>query len=129
VQFGATRTVTKRSGREVAVGEHALHIQCPWRILKDKAVVVSEADYWWDETSDNSAELGNTVGELIDDVPRTFDLLRAHWHQLEIAIEGGVELHAFVFASSLNDPVEAFRLLCPGSDAAHVVLYSDGSYR
>jgi hypothetical protein len=52
--FGERRTRRNRKGQEVEVGEYALHIQCPWRIVSPDGIIVGSEDrnYPEDENAD-----------------------------------------------------------------------------
>ncbi len=52
--FGDRLTRKNRQGKEIQVGEFALHIQCPWRIIGPEGIVVGSGDrnYPEDENSD-----------------------------------------------------------------------------
>ncbi len=42
--FGDQREVITRSGETKVVGEYALHVQCPWRIVRGDEIVVGSRD-------------------------------------------------------------------------------------
>jgi hypothetical protein len=43
-EFGARYTRLNRKGEEIDVGDFALHIQCPWRIVGPDGIVVGSED-------------------------------------------------------------------------------------
>jgi hypothetical protein len=45
-QFGQRRQVKNVRGNDLEVGEYALRLQCPWRIVKDDQVVVAALDVY-----------------------------------------------------------------------------------
>jgi hypothetical protein len=51
-KFGERRTRPNRKGQLVEVGEYALHIQCPWRIVGPEGVIVGPEDRSYPEDED-----------------------------------------------------------------------------
>lgn len=45
--FGERRLVTKPPGKVVEVGEYALHVQCAWRLVGAKGIIVASRDYFY----------------------------------------------------------------------------------
>lgn len=46
-QIGQQRTVVDSRGKEKTVGQFALHIQCPWRIVQGEKLVVASGDLYY----------------------------------------------------------------------------------
>src|SRR4030095_13034377 len=46
-QFGAHKQVRTFKGEAAEVGEYALHVQCPWRIIRDETILVGSGDLYY----------------------------------------------------------------------------------
>ncbi len=53
-QFGARRSKTTKRVL-IEVGEYALHLQCPWRIVKDDQIVMAALDVYHPRRNDEGA--------------------------------------------------------------------------
>ena len=61
-QFGERRRVNDFYGRDTEVGEYALHVQCPWRIVRDDVVAVGSGDLYYPA----SYSVGDRIPEDFD---------------------------------------------------------------
>jgi hypothetical protein len=69
---------SRRTGGARAVSEHALHVQCPFRLTRDQAVLVASGDMYYPRADPYLDE--STLGEPFD-----WDALGANW------FDGGAE--------------------------------------
>ena len=130
-------------------GEYALHLQCPWRLEGPGGLVTGQDELWEHPTLEvppedwswDGAETRQDVriGELLgmrDERTRSWvnaspdrlvviDIDASEVGDLVIALSGGFTLR--VFPTRAGD--EAWRLLSPGSEAAHFVVGPPGAVR
>lgn len=111
-QFGMSRTVPSalkgRSPR--VVGDFALHVQCPWRMVDKKHVVIT------------SSEQPNDTEMWLQRM-RTITTVRSEERGgLTINLSDG----SVLTISPDDQPGEHWRLLQPGLDVPHLVLTSAG---
>lgn len=137
--FGARVKRLNRKGEEVEVGEFALHVQCPWRIVGPEGVVVASEDrnYPEDETSDWQ--------EFDSDNPSRCETRIADWLRryssaplmakkaeaddlggFRLFLEKGYVLEAFPAHSLRGEYSEYWRLFQPLSETRHFVVTGRG---
>ena len=78
IHFGSWRDIPARNGGTRAVGDWALHIQAPWRIIKDQTILVGDWDmyrYFEDGTQFDWQADGES---RFDRIARTLNLSLIH---------------------------------------------------
>lgn len=58
-QCGNRNKISDYYGREVEIGEYALHVQCPWRILSSEGIVVGSRDLYLPSTYERGSDVPN----------------------------------------------------------------------
>ena len=135
--FGDRRTVTTSNGKAKEVGEFALHVQCPWRIVRDDRVVVGSSDLYY--PADEAAEVpedfdwdgvvtrrDRRVAALFENETGAFAVQRIDVGDagaLRIAFDKGYALELFPH-DSVTD--EDWRLFRPYLDDPHLVVTGTG---
>ena len=122
------------------IGEFALHIQCPWRIVSNEGIVTGSADYYepveagTDEEA-NDLQTGNLQQKRLGDLLGSYDASTRSWVNstaqlivqsaladdfggFEIELSGGFRLQVFPDGSR----EENWRFFAPGSEEGHVVI-------
>jgi hypothetical protein len=139
-QFGQL----KRTGRKM-IGQYALHIQCPWRLINTTSglVVTGKDDLYlplkenadvdidnWDPVRDGNVqeyELRKLLQGYDEETRQIVNQTDAYtvtaarsgnYGDLELAFIGGYSLSAFPTSSRQ----EAWRLFVPGSEKEHFVV-------
>lgn len=140
--FGERRPTRDFYGKPVEVGEHALHIQCAWRIAEQERVIVGSADlYYPPELAAKDAiahvegdwDKGNRRDELLkilfENGTRSFAV-----HSVEVGL--AASLHIFLSDGLCLDvipddslPHEHWRLLRPDSGESDFVVSGQGVER
>jgi hypothetical protein len=130
--FGEQRTITTMKGTTSQVGEFALHVQCPWRIVRADVLVVGSRDLY--APADEEAPVPDEfkydgvvtrrdkrMAELFADdtvlTVRAIDVGEAG--ALGIALDSGHILELFPNDSTLG---EDWRLFRPYRDDPHLVI-------
>jgi hypothetical protein len=137
--FGDRRTQLNRRGQEVDVGDYALHIQYPWRIVSPDGIIVASEDrsYPEDEASDWE--------EFDSDSPSRCEARMAAWlHEHSLAplqvdrvetdsvggfrllLQLGFVLEAFPAHSRRGEYSEYWRFFRPSIEASHFVVTGHG---
>jgi hypothetical protein len=137
--FGDRRTRLNRKGQEVDVGEYALHIQCPWRIVSADEIIVAsgDRDYPEDEASDwrefdsNSpsrceARMAAWLGEHSLAPLRVEQVKADNAGGFELLLRFGFMLEVLPAHSLRGEYSEHWRLLRPSMDAGHFVVTGHG---
>jgi hypothetical protein len=114
--FGARRESLSSHGRRRVVGDYALHIQCPWRIVRGDGGEITGSDVPAEEATLVLTEHLGEEGHIVR---------RATFGErgVRLELEGGMFLEISPF---LDDPDEVLRLFRPGVDEPHVVWYGNG---
>lgn len=136
-QFGSVSPLPSGKG---TIGEFALHIQCPWRIVSSESIVTGSADS--SEPSEvgedvdlNDGQKGNLQRKRLGDLLHTYDAITHSWVNttgelvvqsvlvddfggLELELSGGFRLQVFPDRSSGED----WRFFAPGNEEKHVVI-------
>ena len=130
--FGETRTVKTLMGTTKEVGELALHVQCPWRIVRADTLVVGSRDLYFpgDETAEVPDDFeydgvatrrDKRIAALFDDdtalTVRTIDVGEAG--ALRISLDSGHILELFPNDSTTS---EDWRLFRPYRDEPGLVI-------
>ncbi len=141
--FGERRTATRRNGRQVQVGEYALHVQCAWRLGSPTSIIVASADRYlaagedpfkehesfaWDTPGANRADerLAAFFAGFAErgEEPPVVEGARANSvGGFQLALSDGLTLDVFPDHSL---PGEHWRLFSPGADAEHFVVTGEG---
>ncbi len=117
-QFGARRTVTGFRGDMKEVGEHALHVQCAWRITRHDVVVAASGDTY-DESSEQSADHSRqTHTRLEERVQQLF-----HGETRQFVVEQIKAGHAGAFSITLADGYALDVMPDDSSDCEHWRLF------
>jgi hypothetical protein len=134
--FGPRILVRDRHGREVTKSEFGLHVQCPWRLERDGAIVVGswdlyvlasgeepESDFNWEPQGSNRRDvlLETFFHEWAPSVER---VEASSIGDLSIFLTQGFRLAVFPIASAGES--EHWRFLRVASEDPHVVLRTDG---
>lgn len=141
LQLGALRPVATDDG-EREVGTHALLVACPWRWVAPDRVIVGSGDlmtpadpeaeledFDWDEPGASwldvrLAELSERLADAPLSVTRA---TRDAWLGLRVELSDGSALELFPNSTPTGHvSTEFWRLLRPGSDAAHLVAGTFG---
>ena len=141
IQLGPLHTIEGDEGpREV--GTHALHVSCPWRWCASDRVLVGSGDlltpadagveledYDWDEPG--ASWLDVRLGELNERLaasPRTVRrAARDAWLGLRLELDDDSLVELFPNSTPTGHvSTEFWRVLQPGSDAAHLVTGTFG---
>jgi hypothetical protein len=136
-EFGGRRTVLSHLGREKLVGDYALHIQCPWRMMRGDKIITGRGDIF--STPEESEEptpadfdwqRGNRfdriVAALFDHESRQFTvrgLQAGEVGNFVVEMEDGYKLEVFPYDSETG---EHWRFFKPYSDEPHIVFSGTG---
>ncbi|MGZ4814185.1 MAG: hypothetical protein ACXVZV_02160 [Terriglobales bacterium] len=144
-QFGARRKRKTSHGQDSEVGDYALHVQCPWRIVRGDEIVVGSADLYAPDPVKDAADSyfdwqkGNLqdakIAKLFADDNRQFAVvataLRAAG-KLDILFDDELRLEVFPDSSVGAVDTEHWRFFAPsvGSDLhtvkSHIVFSGAG---
>jgi hypothetical protein len=136
-QFGSRIKVQDFHGRSAEVGEHALHVQCDWRIIREGQIFVASRDLHYPAEYDGTEAIPSEF-DWEQDPNRRDHLLAALFSgndsgfkvrsinvglagSFGVDFEGGVVLEVFPDDSLAN---EHWRLLNPTTDNPHFVFSS-----
>jgi len=139
-QFGLVRPNPSGKG---TVGEYALHIQCPWRLLQSGRIVTGSADYYEPAEINKEVDLqdhqaGNLQRKRLGEILRSYDDATRSWINgtselvvesiladdlggFEVILSGNFRLQIFPSGSSS----EYWRLFAPGSEEEHLAIGGD----
>lgn len=112
LSLGPLRTITDRRGQPRQVGTLALHIQSPWRVSRNGAVVLSQQDAPM-HTDDATAPL---LGACVSRVSHTGD------GALTIELAGALQIEVLPSPGDDAPDLEWWRLFRPYDGAAHRVF-------
>jgi hypothetical protein len=137
VQFGPLRRVPGVKRRWKFVGELALHLQCPWRLVRGSQIVAGRGDVFEPARRSRSPSAGTRSSRtLFDTRVRSVPLRRRPLTVLRTRADsiGGFSLHLSrgwaleVFpADSDSDPYsEWWRLFVPSRNMHHLVVSARG---
>jgi len=137
--FGPRRKVQNRNGKEVEVGDYALHVECTWRIRRGDRIVVGRQDLYYPAEFDETKPIPENfdwehdpnlhdklLGSLFENGTREFMVTG-----VEVGAAGGfnIEIGENLFleifpSNSMSD--EHWRLFEPRRDKPHFVVTGDG---
>jgi hypothetical protein len=139
-QFGAIRPHPAGKG---TVGEIALHVQCPWRLVRATGIVTGSADYYepaveGGEMNLNDGESGNLQRRNLRELFQYYDAETRSlvnnsdslmvisvesdcFGRLDLKLSGGVDLQVFPDGTR----GEQWRLFLPGDPESHFVQTSE----
>lgn len=136
-EFGSRRTVKGWKGVEKTVGDYALHVQCPWRIIVRDSIVIGRGDIFCTPQESDEPTPPNfdwQKGNRFDRIAREF--LRNESRQLmvqavsageagriTILLEGSYELEVFPHDSEMG---EHWRFFKPNVEESHWVFSGKG---
>lgn len=135
--FGPKISVRDRHGRDVMKSEFGLHVQCPWRLERDAAIVVGSWDLYVlasggepESNFDWQAQGSNRRDVLLEGffrkwTPSVERVEASAVGDLSLFLTQGFRLAVFPVASAGQS--EHWRLLRVASEDPHVVLRTDGS--
>jgi hypothetical protein len=130
-QIGQQRTVIDDKGKTKTVGQFALHIQCPWRIVQGEKLIVASGDLYYkpDESAPGSDFNWEPLGANRRDINldrlfaageplviRDFRLGCAGFLRIELTKSFCIE----IFPDASVD-LEHWRLFQPYTDSPHTV--------
>jgi len=136
-EFGSQRTVKGRNGVEKTVGDYALHVQCPWRIIVRDRIVIGRGDIFC--TPQESDE--PTPSDFDWQKGNRFDRIAPYFLQNEsrslmvqavgageaglitISLEGHHKLEVFPHDSEMG---EHWRFFKPNMEESHWVFSGTG---
>lgn len=130
-QFGARIKTQDFYGRPCEVGEHALHVQCPWRIVQGVQLVVGSGDLYFPANFEDSESLPSDfewdrapnrrdrlLGELFDGDPE-FVVQKIETSALgsfRLVFHGGMLLEVFPDDSLRREHWRLLNMMTDGAD-------------
>jgi hypothetical protein len=126
-KFGQRTEGIDRQGRATAVGDHALHVQCSWRILRGDQTVVGYRDEF-DPESSSIGQRDRLLRELLQGRALVVDSVEVEpGGFIAMRFLDGMRLEVLPDRSeAASMPAEHWRFLSPGSEEPHLVYYSTG---
>lgn len=133
VHFGEMREVPDRKGGTRTVGEWALHVQCPWRLIRAPRILVARRDCFYEADSDAHYDRDGGGESRFDRLAKPLNLqFENSPPRVELIMVdsvGGFTLHLAgcydfeVFPDeSTGSDCEHWRLFQPGSEQEHFVF-------
>jgi hypothetical protein len=138
-QFGEKVVVQRRDGVPKKVGTYALHVDCPWRIIGPKGIIVGShdrfyrafdpenqpEDFAWDVPGANRCDARTDT--LFAKLPREFQSVTS----IEADLSAGFRLwfgEKYALEVFPNDTMgdEYWRLFRPGKRGPHFVVTGNG---
>ncbi|MBI3546087.1 MAG: hypothetical protein HY081_05780 [Gammaproteobacteria bacterium] len=127
VSFGNRYRETTRKGKEIEVGDYALHIQCAWRLARSNAVVVGFADYVAaEDEAENVTKIYNRLREEFSKSPIVKEIPFVRGGAFSLALEDGLYLEAFPSFSAEDPNKEFWRIFRPKWPSPHFVVTPAG---
>jgi hypothetical protein len=136
-QFGVVRPHPSGDG---TIGQYALHIQCPWRLLGREGIVTGSYYYYEPADADKEVDLndrqaGNLQRKHLGDLLRKYDASTRSWvndtahlvveavaaddfGSLELILSGDFRLQIVPCGTGGED----WRFFAPGSEEDHLVI-------
>lgn len=125
--FGQRVPRQRGDGSQHEVGEYALHVHCAWRIWHEGGTYVGSRDDF-DQTSNDEGDRDRLLRRLFE--RENLVVLALHTGSdghLLIRFENGSELEVLPDRGMFEgEPAENWRFFAPGTDAPHLVYYSNG---
>ena len=136
--FGRQNKTFDLKGANTEVGDYALHVQCPWRIVRDDRVIVGSGDLYY--SADISNEQDSAEFDWDRNSNRRDELIRLFFEngskqfavqRIAIGTAGSVQilLQERYFLEIFPDKSlarEQWRLLKPDSGEPHFILTGAG---
>ena len=141
VDVGEPRAVQDPRGRTVEEGEYAIHVQCAWRIVDERRILVASGDFYvasssysgdsatwdWDVPGHNLFdERVGTLFRATDRHPVVDEIHVDRYGGFQIEFTDGTVLETFPASSEDSEYAEAWRLFRLGDDGAHFVVTYNG---
>jgi hypothetical protein len=135
-QFGGRVAVTNHRGEPGEVGEYALHIQCPWRVVGLEGISVGSGDLYYPPGDAEGAADFDYDGKQSRRDRRLLDLFQTEAEDflvvedvqaddvgsLRLTFSQGYALELFPADSLLMEDNEHWRFFRPGLDNPHFVV-------
>lgn len=127
-----------RRGEPRLVGEWALHLQCPWRFVRNDSIILASTDCYFHPEGDESYDFNQGGESLFDRRANQFNhvLETAEFNVMEIScgpcgvfqLTLSPDLHFAVFPSASDGSPfgEFWRLFRPHVEEPHYVFTTDG---
>ncbi len=135
IGVGADVEAPDRHGRRRVLAEHALHLQCPWRLTRLGLPLLASWDVYRAVGSDERAEDELLPGEAAFDPvaqelttaaeqsdQRVERLVANDWGGFVMEFTGGVMLEVLPVTTASE---ECWRYFRPGEDVDHFVVFDD----
>lgn len=128
--IGSIRKSTNRKGEAVMKTEYALHIQCPWRIVRGGRVLFGYRDYLRRSHPLASRDrLDELVKEFLASKPKWGSVQLRRAGSLVVGLTGEQTLEVFPHGTSdEHGSVEFWRFLNLAPRSSHLVCESIGYY-
>lgn len=122
MSFGASVSRISHSGEKITTGEIALHIQCPWRIIRDQVVLVGSSDYGAIEDEEEAiGYIHDRLAAVFSDEPRVEAIESREGYAFRMRLSNGALLDVLPTQSHTDDYPEFWRIFRVASDAPHFV--------
>jgi hypothetical protein len=105
--FGGRIWRSNRRNQRVAVGEFALHLQCPWRLSRLSRILIGSDD-WYRNREENPT---NVLLKLIEDTPRVITIAADDFGGFHLEFDRQLRLEVFPAHSERGEYSEHWRLL------------------
>jgi len=115
---------TNKEGKEIEIGEFALHLQCPWRFTYETKVLIGSLDLYeavdenaeYDEHFDWDKPNGNLRDFKLQEIIKTQDLIATSvvadtFGGFDVLFSNGIKLSVFPAYSKVDQYSEYWRLL------------------
>ncbi|MBW8639291.1 hypothetical protein K1W69_19000 [Hoeflea sp. WL0058] len=139
IGFGRGPLVERR-GKTIQLSEWDLHLQCPWRFVRDGSVILASTDFHYDAATGEPCDRDevrksvfyanrNSLLDRLEQTPVTVvSLAKKSAGAFDVIFERELELNVLPTCSQNFHALEEWRLFQPGKDANHFVypVGSDG---
>lgn len=126
MSFGPAVMSLRRKGEARITGTIAVHIQCPWRIVRDSKIAVGSADYRAIEDEDAAIDtIHQRLVALFADAPTVIAIEDLQGSAFRLRFSNDMFLDA-VPTQSIADDSEFWRIFRAGSEAPHFVVVPEG---
>jgi hypothetical protein len=132
--FGKERAGSNRKGEAIRICDFTLHVQCAWRLIEQKGIIVgqhdmylpatnhthSSADFDWEEPGANRCD--QRIAELFDANKCDLTVIEIEADTagtLRLMMQGGIRLEIFPDSSAEE---EHWRFFQPGTGNPHLVI-------
>lgn len=142
-EFGPQRDIVNRKGQVVQAADIKIHVQCPWRVVREGRILFGSRDLLW--PADHRVPLDDFD---YDKHQTVLDVLKSQWFDehrkaplkvigvsgddyggFRIELGGSVFLEVFPCKSGPREGSEHWRLLDNRSDGPHFVVTPYGIER